>query len=266
MIKLLSFQKDTFKVHELERVYSQHFSFLWVYEGKIKFELRDEESFVLNRGRGLLIYPETTFSCKIKTNKAMVSVHKFWFTIESTQGMKWPFYHFANLKDGGEALLQSNHNIESMLQRCVQLSSDLYVNEEKALHSFLLMSILTEIYLLRQYHRNRRGDIFADLVQMVLSKLNHPWSIQEMAEFCKMPESTFRIKFKERFGESPIRYIIKLKMNEAIKLLQNTSLPIYKISEILGFECKHHFYNTFKKNYDMSPRVFRETSLGRLKV
>lgn len=47
-------------------------------------------------------------------------------------------------------------------------------------------------------------------------------------------------------------------MNEAIRLLTQTDLPIGEIVQKTGFEYKNTFYKVFKKRFGVPPNSFRE--------
>ncbi len=48
-------------------------------------------------------------------------------------------------------------------------------------------------------------------------------------------------------------YVMQLKMQKAFLLLQNKSLSIAKVAELLGFESAHYFSKCFKKYYGFLP-------------
>ena len=52
-------------------------------------------------------------------------------------------------------------------------------------------------------------------------------------------------------------YIAGQKVAESKKLLKETNLKIYEISDRLGFESAFYFSKVFKKNTGMSPKDYR---------
>lgn len=52
-------------------------------------------------------------------------------------------------------------------------------------------------------------------------------------------------------------YITSQKIDESRKLLKETNLKIYEISDQLGFESSFYFSKVFKKITGLSPKDFR---------
>lgn len=65
--------------------------------------------------------------------------------------------------------------------------------------------------------------------------------------------------FKKVVGQSPMQYLVELRMNKAKHLLiSQPQMSVRQISEILGFEDQHYFSRVFKNYTDLSPIQFRE--------
>jgi AraC-like DNA-binding protein len=59
--------------------------------------------------------------------------------------------------------------------------------------------------------------------------------------------------FKESTGESPINYLIKLRLSKAKKLLDDGEQSIRKVSLDVGYPDVYHFSKLFKKYYGCPP-------------
>ncbi len=71
-------------------------------------------------------------------------------------------------------------------------------------------------------------------------------------------------KFKELTGGTGYReYILKIRMAEASRLLANTNNKISEIAEKLGYLDVNSFYITFRKEFGMSPTVYRKSLFER---
>lgn len=64
--------------------------------------------------------------------------------------------------------------------------------------------------------------------------------------------------FHVRYGISPKQYLTSLRLYRACKLLTTTDLSIAIIASSLGFDDQFIFSKVFKKEYDMSPSVYRK--------
>ncbi|TVY07562.1 helix-turn-helix domain-containing protein [Paenibacillus cremeus] len=52
-------------------------------------------------------------------------------------------------------------------------------------------------------------------------------------------------------------YILKCRMEKAIKLLQENKLKVYHIAGMLGYQSSHYFIKVFKKYYGLTPQEFK---------
>jgi AraC-type DNA-binding domain-containing proteins len=59
--------------------------------------------------------------------------------------------------------------------------------------------------------------------------------------------------FKEETGESPINYLIKVRLAKAKEYLKNGSFTIKEIAQSVGYQDAYHFSKLFKKYYGYPP-------------
>ena len=64
--------------------------------------------------------------------------------------------------------------------------------------------------------------------------------------------------FKEIMGDSPINYLIKIRLSKAKELLNNSNTPIKTIAKMVGYNDPYYFSKLFKKYYGISPNKFKE--------
>lgn len=64
--------------------------------------------------------------------------------------------------------------------------------------------------------------------------------------------------FKEVMGDSPINYLIRIRLSKAKELLQKSNLSIKEISEAVGYNDPYYFSKLYKKYYGISPSKQRK--------
>ena len=65
--------------------------------------------------------------------------------------------------------------------------------------------------------------------------------------------------FKEETGESPINYLISLRLEKAKDhLIASESISIKEIAHSVGYDDVYHFSKLFKKYYGLSPLNYRK--------
>lgn len=67
--------------------------------------------------------------------------------------------------------------------------------------------------------------------------------------------------FRSVYGYSIYEYVLKLRMERAKDLLENSDIKILDIAERLGYTDNHYFSKAFKNYYDISPSQYRSDSL-----
>lgn len=63
--------------------------------------------------------------------------------------------------------------------------------------------------------------------------------------------------FKAKVGKTPKAYVQDLRLQKAKELLQHTDLPVYQISQQIGFKQSSSLTRIFQQRYDISPRAYR---------
>jgi AraC-like DNA-binding protein len=86
----------------------------------------------------------------------------------------------------------------------------------------------------------------------VLSSLQRPVSVEEIARHKGMSRSHFSHYFKQTTGFTPIQFIQRIRLEEATRLLLQTNDSI-----ATGFANANHFCKVFRQRFHLSPGLFR---------
>ena len=82
-------------------------------------------------------------------------------------------------------------------------------------------------------------------------------SINELASLCHLSTSSFKRKFKETYNETPQKYIVKKKVENAALLLKSSDLRVSDIAYEIGFGSLATFNRNFYNNYGKSHSDYR---------
>lgn len=100
-----------------------------------------------------------------------------------------------------------------------------------------------------------------DRIQFVMNYMNehyrHKLSVETLSEMSGYSYDRFRHIFKERYGLSPLRYLLLKRLDYAKSLLQHTQMHISEIASEAGFVNDAQFCNMFKRETGQTPRGFR---------
>jgi AraC-like DNA-binding protein len=76
---------------------------------------------------------------------------------------------------------------------------------------------------------------------------------EEMAQLCSMSPFRFSREFKEAFGMSFREYLVRLRLKEAARLLENPQARVTQVAYAVGFNDMSYFSRMFKRYFGVSP-------------
>lgn len=86
-----------------------------------------------------------------------------------------------------------------------------------------------------------------------------PIDLDVLSKIAKQNKFYLAHAFSNAYGISPMRYLMKRRIDESMHLLAETSVPIYDISDIIGFSSPSHFAQAFKRMTGISPNAYRKS-------
>ena len=67
--------------------------------------------------------------------------------------------------------------------------------------------------------------------------------------------------FSAKMGCSFNTYLDKVRIEKACELLENPTLKVYDIAEMVGYKSADYFYLKFRKHMELSPLEYRRSKL-----
>jgi len=89
-------------------------------------------------------------------------------------------------------------------------------------------------------------------------------SLELLASNANMSLRTLKRRFKEATTIAPLRYVQKLRMQQAREYLKHTHKSIAEIARLVGYEDPGHFSRLFKREYVQSPGQWRQEQSTRV--
>jgi AraC-like DNA-binding protein/mannose-6-phosphate isomerase-like protein (cupin superfamily) len=84
-----------------------------------------------------------------------------------------------------------------------------------------------------------------------------PLRVADLATQVHLSVRQFTARFKQSFGETPIRYLTRLRVAAAQELLCSSALSVSEVARAVGYENVSHFYRTFVQHAGTSPGRYR---------
>lgn len=91
-------------------------------------------------------------------------------------------------------------------------------------------------------------------------------SIDQLGERFGMSSRTFKRRFKQATGDTPLAYLQSLRIEAAKKILESTRMPIEQVTCKVGYEDSSSFMKLFKRRTGISPQNYRNAFSQRTRI
>ncbi|WP_028293556.1 helix-turn-helix domain-containing protein [Oceanobacter kriegii] len=96
------------------------------------------------------------------------------------------------------------------------------------------------------------------VINWMQDHLDEEFNLARLADQVDLSEFHFNRLFKRATGLPPSQYQIRLRIEQARKLLRETDFSVLEIANHVGYSNPSHFAALFKKHVGVSPSVFRQ--------
>lgn len=173
------------------------------------------------------------------------------------------FYHYDRLinNDSFYPMSVINTNFEEKCDTFIQ-----YIKGEESLKDILLSNLLSSMLTILFEQASfdpiiqfrEKYEAIENTRKYICTHFDQRINIDNLAELCNMNKFAFIRKFKNYLGMTPYSYIQKERINQAIILLETTSIPIGDISDSVGFTNQNNFTKQFKSFMGLTPTQYRK--------
>lgn len=137
----------------------------------------------------------------------------------------------------------------------------------EALPVFLATHVLERYQGLRvrRSGRVRKLDrtVLARVVDYIDARLDLPLSLLALARIAEQSPYHFAKAFKAATGSPPHAFVAARRMERALVLLQQTSLPVSRVARLVGIASTSHFRASFRRAWGESTAVYRRAGRPR---
>lgn len=107
----------------------------------------------------------------------------------------------------------------------------------------------------------RKGHIVAQIMEFINKNYKDKLSLDQLSKNVYLSPVYICKVFKDETGESPISYLIRVRLEAACELLKgDRSMSIQEVAEAVGYDNVYHFSKQFKKLVGVSPTAFKSNS------
>lgn len=131
-------------------------------------------------------------------------------------------------------------------------------------HKTIIKDKLEEliIYLSREYSKSNAKEAIAlirisSIIDFMEANFKEELDLNQLADISCMSVRNFQRIFKKATGQSPIDYLIQVRLQKAKYFLRETLMPISEIAIETGFNDNNYFSREFKKVLGVPPSLYR---------
>jgi AraC-like DNA-binding protein len=118
---------------------------------------------------------------------------------------------------------------------------------------FVVQQFLLRNADLRRHMANSLLARISPALQAIHHNPDKPWTIAALARLSAMSRTLFAVTFVKSTGESPGRYLVRLRMERARDLLHHSHLPLAMVAQRAGYGTDAAFSRAFKRQFGITP-------------
>ena len=252
------------------------FEMFYVLEGQCVHQVRDNHS-RLRAGDICLIQPKVAHSLDVSDESVIVDVlmrrstfrQYFYSILQGDNALAGFFLNTLYSKQGLSYLIFHTGEDPEFRHTFLDLCMEFF--EKREYYSVLLNAIVTKIFVLllrnhmehAEYPDGRLADAQTAIRIARYLQMNTASATLSglAAEFHYSPEYASRL-IRQTTGQTFIRLLTSIRMENAEQLLRDTSLPVADIAAAVGYESSEYFIRAFRKHTGMTPGAYRLSRHG----
>lgn len=261
-----TFRRKFDETHETKIHCHDFISMVYVLSGGCSYRIGDAH-YQVEKGDLLVFNPGVSHGKTVKPGEEILEQHLGFDNIQ-IEGLP------KNNLIGPEAC--PVFNMQGHEQEMLECCSDIYMEQENdspGCELMLKIQVMRLIALfLKATHPGRKADKSASvsfdsndrsvIVSTLISFLNEnymrPVSLETISKSIYLSPTYVSKVFKEETGETPINYLIKLRLSKAREMLLEGSHSIKEVASSVGYEDVYYFSKLYKKYNRISPSGVRK--------
>jgi AraC-like DNA-binding protein/mannose-6-phosphate isomerase-like protein (cupin superfamily) len=94
-------------------------------------------------------------------------------------------------------------------------------------------------------------------VELLHSQPERRWTVSRVASAVGMSRTNFSQRFRRVVGDSPMRYLTRVRLSRAAGYLSTTDLTLFAIAQSTGYDSEASLGKAFKRAFGQSPGEYR---------
>jgi len=164
-------------------------------------------------------------------------------------------YRQAFINSINEIMLEQQKNDETsiLMLKCIVMKLLVYIIKERYIS---VCKPEKDVIPIERYGKTAMVD---NIIAFINENYMKPVSLAQISANTYLSPIYVSKVFKDATGESPISYLIHLRLSKACELLENSNASIKEIARQVGYTDAYYFSKHFKKYLGVSPMHYRKT-------
>lgn len=194
----------------------------------------------------LLFYPHE-HSQRVDEASAQEMLHKLSSILKSpfSAGVSNSHDHLESLATAYHESLQAIQQVKKDSARSLMYYSDISMHTASP-------------QLAEQLQVKATRRVITMMIEVMNARLQENLSLKMIADELYMNPTYLGRLFKDDVGEAFSTFLTKLRVQKATELLENVTLKVYEVSELVGFKDPAYFSLIFKKYMGMTPQEYQK--------
>ena len=141
-------------------------------------------------------------------------------------------------------------HIEAISEECLRKNENYFIRLSAELTALLVDA--------SRYFTESKAKRLYNSIEYLSKNFAAAPDVNELAAMEHLSTGRYRCVFSELMGMSPKEYIIRLRLDRSMELLQCTDLSVGEISDIVGYQDPLYFSKLFKRKLGVSPAAYRK--------
>lgn len=233
-----------------------------VLEGRIKLQ-NGALYYECKKGDIIFILPSMLHGATSLTEDAAIQGIVFETALINMPSLQVDFLGLFHRNQRIQYIIHENDEVYEEMNLYIEKILELYghfsVNSRIQLAAYLLqiMGLLISRYSLEISIHDKNYKKLMPVLQYIDEYYTEKIQISELSKIIHVCDDRLIRLFKEVIGETPVEYIVNIRVEHALKLLMEDELSITEIAERSGFGSATYMTRVFKQKLGMSPRKCR---------
>ena len=153
------------------------------------------------------------------------------------------------------------HDVDGSVRRIIKSMEREYA-EHRTGYMEMLRCYLTQVlvYAVRASETSFPHEAVTKIMEHLKSHYSKALSLEELSRLVDYTPQYLSSLFSNEVGMSIQEFLQRLRVEEACKLLTNTTLSMAEIAAAVGYQDTRHFSKIFRRYQTISPKEYRKTT------